>query len=306
MKTDILQQSKSVNKGMLFMLLAVLLLPFTDAIAKYLSTSLSPTQIAWIRFFMQVVFIFLISLFIKQKIEKFRLSYIFLGLFVSLTIILLFWGLRYLPLANNIALFFIEPMVLTILSVIFLKEKIFYNHIIAVLIGLVGTFIIIRPNFALYGIASFLPIASAICYALYLMSIRMASNLGNSISLQFWVGVIATFFLSIVILFGESFNIEVFSFHKIDSSIWWILLILGIGTTIVQLLVSSAFFHAKASTLASFQYLEIISATILGWLMFNEIPDRFTVLGAMIVIFAGIYLVRHERKANKAQNLNEN
>lgn len=306
MKTDILQQSKSVNKGMLFMLLAVLLLPFTDAIAKYLSTSLSPTQIAWIRFFMQVVFIFLISLFIKQKIEKFRLSYIFLGLFVSLTIILLFWGLRYLPLANNIALFFIEPMVLTILSVIFLKEKIFYNHIIAVLIGLVGTFIIIRPNFALYGIASFLPIASAICYALYLMSIRMASNLGNSISLQFWVGVIATFFLSIVILFGESFNIEVFSFHKIDSSIWWILLILGIGTTIVQLLVSSAFFHAKASTLASFQYLEIISATILGWLMFSEIPDKFTILGALIVIFAGIYLVRHERRANKGKNLNQN
>ncbi|PPK60573.1 EamA domain-containing membrane protein RarD [Malaciobacter marinus] len=299
MKTDILQQSKSVNKGMLFMLLAVLLLPFTDAIAKYLSTSLSPTQIAWIRFFMQVVFIFLISLFIKQKIQKFRFSYIFLGLFVSLTIILLFWGLRYLPLANNIALFFIEPMVLTILSVIFLKEKIFYNHIIAVLIGLVGTFIIIRPNFALYGIASFLPIASAICYALYLMSIRMASNLGNSISLQFWVGIVATFFLSIVILFGESFNIEVFSFHKIDSSIWWILLILGIGTTIVQLLVSSAFFHAKASTLASFQYLEIISATILGWLMFNEIPDKFTILGALIVIFAGIYLVRHERRVNK-------
>ncbi|PHO11744.1 hypothetical protein CPG38_11365 [Malaciobacter marinus] len=299
MKTDILQQSKSVNKGMLFMLLAVLLLPFTDAIAKYLSTSLSPTQIAWIRFFMQVVFIFLISLFVKQKIQKFRFSYIFLGLFVSLTIILLFWGLRYLPLANNIALFFIEPMVLTILSVIFLKEKIFYNHIIAVLIGLVGTFIIIRPNFALYGIASFLPIASAICYALYLMSIRMASNLGNSISLQFWVGVVATFFLSIVILFGESFNIEVFSFHKIDSSIWWILLILGIGTTIVQLLVSSAFFHAKASTLASFQYLEIISATILGWLMFDEIPDKFTILGALIVIFAGIYLVRHERRVNK-------
>ncbi|AXH10813.1 hypothetical protein CP960_08775 [Malaciobacter halophilus] len=299
MKTDILEQPKSVNKGMLFMLIAVLLLPFTDAIAKYLSTSLSPTQISWIRFLLQALFIFILSFFVKQKIQKFRVSYIFLGLFVSLTMILLFWGLRYLPLANNIALFFIEPMVLTILSVLFLKEKIFYNHIIAVVIGLIGTLIIIRPNFSLYGMASFLPIASAVCYALYLMSIRMASSVGNSISLQFWVGVVSTIFLSILILIGESFSIEVLSFHIIDFSFWWILLILGVLTTIIQLLISSAFFHAKASVLASFQYLEIISATILGWLIFKDIPDKLTILGAIIVIFAGIYLVRHERKANR-------
>ncbi len=296
MNNNTLTQVPNVRKAMLFMVISVMLLPFTDTIAKYLSSTLSPTQIAWLRFSLQVLFIFILTFFIKEKIGKFKLNYLYLGFFVSSSILLLFWGLKYLPLANNIALFFIEPLVLTILSIVFLKEKVFKEHIIAVILGLIGTLIIIRPNLSMYGIAAFLPILSAILYALYLMFIRLSANLGNTITIQFYIGIVACFFLSIGLAIGEGFSIEILKFSTIDPSYWWIILALGVLTTIIQLLISKAFYYANASVLASFQYLEIIFATLLGWLIFKDIPDSLTILGAFIVIFAGLYLIKHERK----------
>lgn len=151
----------------------------------------------------------------------------------------------------------------------------------------------------MYGIAAFLPILSAILYALYLMFIRLSSNLGNSVTIQFYIGIVASLFLSICLLIGESFSLEILKFNSIDMSYWWIILALGILTTFIQLLISKAFYYANASVLASFQYLEIIFATFLGWIIFNDIPDRLTILGAFIVIFAGLYLIKYERKKKK-------
>ncbi|MGA1932187.1 DMT family transporter [Arcobacter sp. YIC-464] len=283
-------------KGIIFMVLAVLLLPFSDAIAKWLSSSYTAIQIAWLRFFVQAVILFLLSITFKYKLEEFKKSYILISIFISSSIIFLFWGLKYLPLANNIALFFIEPLVLTLLSVIILKEKLQKNHIIAVIIGLIGTLVIIRPNWSAYGVAAILPIISAVFYALYLLSLRQVSTKSNNKSLQFYIGITSTLILSVIITICEVFDIDSFGFNQIDFTHWWLILLLGIVTTIVQLLVSKAFFYSKASSLASFQYLEIISATLLGWFIFKDIPDNLTIVGALIVIFSGLYLIQHERK----------
>lgn len=283
-------------KGIIFMVLAVLLLPFSDAIAKWLSSSYTAIQIAWLRFFVQAVILFLLSITFKYKLEEFKKSYILISIFISSSIIFLFWGLKYLPLANNIALFFIEPLVLTLLSVIILKEKLQKNHIIAVIIGLIGTLVIIRPNWSAYGVAAILPIISAVFYALYLLSLRQVSTKSNNKSLQFYIGLTSTLILSVIITICEVFDIDSFGFNQIDFTHWWLILLLGIVTTIVQLLVSKAFFYSKASSLASFQYLEIISATLLGWFIFKDIPDNLTIVGALIVIFSGLYLIQHERK----------
>lgn len=281
------------------MVLAVLILPFSDAIAKWLSSSYTIIQIAWLRFFIQAIILLILSFILKYKISAFEKKYIFVSFFISASIVFLFWGLKYLPLANNIALFFIEPLVLTLLSVIILKEKLQKNHIVAVIIGLIGTLIIIRPNWSAYGMASFFPIVSAIFYALYLISLRQVSTKSNNKSLQFFIGILSTSILSIIIIICEFLDIDSFGFNQIKLNDWWLILLLGIITTIVQLLVSKAFFYSKASSLASFQYLEIISASILGWLIFNHLPDSLTITGAGIVIFSGLYLIRHERRSIK-------
>lgn len=299
MQKTITNQNQENFKGIIFMVLAVLLLPFSDAIAKWLSSSYTTLQIAWLRFLIQAIILIILSYSLKYKISTFNKKYVLISIYISCSIVFLFWGLKYLPLANNIALFFIEPLVLTLLSVIILKEKLQKNHIVAVIIGLIGTLIIIRPNWSAYGMASIFPIVSAIFYALYLITLRQVSTKTNSKSLQFYIGVISTILLSIIIVVCELLNIDSFGFNQIDFNDWWLILLLGVITTIVQLLVSKAFYHSKASSLASFQYLEIISASILGWLIFKHIPDMLTIIGAIIVIFSGLYLISHERKNSK-------
>lgn len=283
------------TKGMLFMVCAVTLLPFTDAMAKYLASSLSPVQIAWFRFLLQTIFLYTYGTFYIKKIESFSYKYVILAFFVSASMFFLFWGLMYLPLANNIALFFIEPLVLTVLSVIFLKEKINRHNIIAVVVGLIGTMIIIRPNWQMFGMASFLPIISAVCYAFYLMFIRILSTHTNAVNLHFHTGFCSTLLLGGFLLYGNSANIEILSFNSVSLNFIYIILLMGAVSTLIQLILSKAFFYAKASLLAPFQYLEIIFATILGWIIFDNIPDSLTVLGALIVIFAGLYVAKYQK-----------
>lgn len=277
------------------MLLAVLIIPFSDAIGKWLSSTYSPMQITFFRFLLQAILIYFVARVLRKKIGAFKTIYLYLAFFISSCMFLLFWGLMYLPLANNIALFFIEPLVLTVLSIVFLKEKVTRALVIVLFVGLLGTMIIIRPNWSAYGTAAILPILAAIFYALYLMTIRVSKDIKDVLTMQFWIGIIASVFTSVLFLLAQPFDLEVLSFNKIEHSLWWLVFLLAVVTIVSQLLISNALYYANASLLASFQYLEIISATLLGWIIFNDIPDRLTMLGAIIVIFSGVYLIKVER-----------
>lgn len=277
------------------MLLAVLLIPFSDAVAKWLTSSYSPLQITFFRFFLQAVLIYFIAKLLRRKISSFKFIYLLLAIFISLCIFLLFLGLVYLPLANNIALFFIEPLILTLLSILILKEKVSRQLIIVLLIGFVGTLIIIRPNLAAYGMAAVLPILAALFYALYLMTIRVSKDIKDIVSMQFWIGVLASGFIMAIYLISSFYEVQAFKFQAFEISTWWLLLLLAVITVASQFLISKALYYANASVLASFQYLEIISATFLGWLVFSDIPDNLTILGSLVVISSGIYLVKVQR-----------
>ncbi|AXH13403.1 EamA/RhaT family transporter [Halarcobacter bivalviorum] len=277
------------------MLIAVLVIPFSDAIGKWLSTTYSPMQITFFRFFLQAILIYFIAKILRKKIASFKWIYFFLAVFISSCMFLLFWGLMYLPLANNIALFFIEPLILTLLSIIFLKEKVSKELVFVLIIGFIGTLVIIRPNWSAYGTAAILPILAAVFYALYLMAIRVSKDIKDIVSMQFWIGFLASIFIGIIYLVLKPFEIEVIAFQPFEISTWWLLLSLTVITVVTQFLISKALYYANASLLASFQYLEIISATLLGWLIFSDIPDSITMLGAVIVIFSGVYLIKVER-----------
>lgn len=277
------------------MLLAVLIIPFSDAIGKWLSSTYSPMQITFFRFLLQAILIYFVARVLRKKIGAFKSIYLYLAFFISSCMFLLFWGLMYLPLANNIALFFIEPLILTLLSIIFLKEKVSKELVFVLIIGFIGTLVIIRPNWSAYGTAAILPILAAVFYALYLMAIRVSKDIKDIVSMQFWIGFLASIFIGIIYLVLKPFEIEVIAFQPFEISTWWLLLSLTVITVVTQFLISKALYYANASLLASFQYLEIISATLLGWLIFSDIPDSITMLGAVIVIFSGVYLIKVER-----------
>ncbi|MGM0533862.1 MAG: DMT family transporter [Campylobacterota bacterium] len=282
--------------GIVLMVVGVMLIPVTDAMAKHLSAALSIPQITGARFLLQAVFVYLFMRLISYELYAFKKVYFVLGAAIGASILFLFWGLKHLPLANNIALFFIEPLVLTLLSALFLKEKIQKVHLFVIGFGLLGTVIILRPNLALYGINAVFPLLAATFYALYLVLTRRYASSESVFSLQVWVSLCAAVVIAAVLVGIESATAKGLPALQIDH-LWW-LLIMGAITAVAHVSITKAFTFAPAGTLAPFQYLEIVGAVVLGWLFFDEIPDTLTALGAAVVVASGLYLAMHERKSH--------
>lgn len=283
---------------MAMMSIAVLSIPVLDCIAKILAASLSVGEIAWARFTFQALVLLPFFLVSRSHDKQFNVWYLGLGLCMSSTILFLFWGLKYLPLATNIALFFVEPLLLMVFAGVFLGEKITRQRWGAVLAGFAGAIIIIRPSWTIYGVTLLLPLASAACYAAYLAATRAYNNKSGfiePITLQFWVSVSAALVLSLFLVSGSHLQFTLFSLSLPTGFEWSLLLISGVVAVFGHILITLSLKNADASILAPFQYLEIFGATLLGWMIFIDIPDRFTVLGALVIISSGFYLFLHER-----------
>ncbi len=280
--------------GLILMALAVMTIPMSDTIAKWLSADLSVGEIAWLRFVFQTLFL-LPFVAMYWRGGRLRPVHLVLGTFIAASILFLFWGLAHLPLANNIALFFIEPLILVIFSALLLGERITARRWIGVIGGLVGAVVILRPNWSAYGLASLLPIAAAACYAAYLTATRAwasAPRTRDALVLQFWVGAAASLIMLGLMLLGQGFGWSLTQWDMPSAMEWLWLAAAGVLAAFAHVLIAMAFARSDASLLAPLQYLEIFGATLLGWLIFAEWPDGFTILGGLIIIAAGLMVVR--------------
>lgn len=275
---------------------AMFILPGIDAIAKFLSDSVPAGQVSWARFAFQT----LIMLPFVIRGHGFRLPRHFWlqalrGTAIASTTLIFFAALRYLPLADAIGIFFVEPLLLTLLSALFLGERVGWRRMIAVLAGLIGAMIVVRPSFATFGLAALLPLGAAMSFAMYLLLTRWLSQREDSAHMQFYAGVSGWMVMSAALLVGAWLNIEVLDPVSPTLSQWGLLALLGIIATFGHWLVVVAFRLAPAAVLAPLQYLEILGATLLGWLFFNDLPDFVACLGIAIIVGSGLYVAHRER-----------
>jgi S-adenosylmethionine uptake transporter len=220
-----------------------------------------------------------------------------------LTTLIFFAALRYLPLADAIAIFFVEPLLLTLCSALFLGEQVGWRRMGAVLVGLLGAMIVVRPSFATFGLAALLPLGAAMSFALYLLLTRWLSQRENSAHMQFYAGVSGCLVMSVALLVGQSWYISVLDPVTPTLAQWGLLAALGAIATIGHWLVVIAFKRAPASVLAPLQYLEILGATVLGWFLFDDFPDPVAWLGIAIIIGSGLYVAHREQVLNNRRRI---
>jgi S-adenosylmethionine uptake transporter len=282
---------------MLMMIAAMLALPGIDAIAKWLAGSISSGQVTWSRFFFQIIL--MAPLLLRTRgpwLTRSLWLHAARGALIALATLFFFSGLAYLPMADAIAIFFIEPLLVTLLSALFFGEAIHWRRISAISLGFVGALIIIRPTFADVGFAALYPVAAACCFSFYILLTRKLVSNEDPIRLQFFAGVFGCLVMSLALAYGNAGGIDILDATWPDQQQWLLLATLGVIATACHLLVTHAYRLASIGILAPFQYIEIIGATLLGLLVFGDFPDAITWLGIAIIVSSGMYVFHRESK----------
>jgi len=285
---------------MVFMILAMLMLPGIDAMAKLVSGSISSGQAAWARFFFQVLLLAPFVLWQRQlKWDANLWAHAARGVLIALATVLFFPALKVMPLADAIAIFFVQPFIVTLLAAVILGEAFGWRRMVAIAIGFCGALLIIKPSYEVFGVIALLPIGTAFSFALYVILTRWLVQTVSPLSMQFLAGVFGLITMSIALAFGDAYDIDVIAPVWPTPTEWQLLALLGIIATTGHVLVVMAYSRASVAVLAPFQYLEIVSATTLGFFLFGDLPDPLTWVGIAIIVSSGLFVFYRERQLSK-------
>ncbi len=302
-----LNKSDAPIKGMMLAIVGMSLLPVMDAIAKFLGEAgnISPGFIALARFGVQLIISFGFLFFFKGgsaalKPKRFWINF-FRGMLIALASLLFFVAIKYMPLADAIAVFFVEALILTLLSMLILRERVGWRRLLAVVTGFIGALIVVQPSFAVLGPVSLLPLGTALLFATYLLLNRVAGQSDTAWTMQYVAGLGGVFVLGAAIVFGEVMRIDDLSFTiSVGWDEWGLLVLMGSVGVLGHFMVVLAFQVAPASLLAPFQYVEIVAAVLLGLVLFDDFPTLSKWFGILVIVCSGLYVFwREQRKATK-------
>ena len=275
-------------KAIIFNLLAWVMLPVMDGFAKYLSSDMPVLQITWARYFFTVVFTLpVMMLFFRNKLvwtDKPKLQ-IIRGLVLLAANICFFYAISVISLAKALTLAFVAPLIVTAFSPIFLGERVGVRRWTAVIIGFIGSLVVIRPGFVEINLASLSALCTGIMYGFYLIITRKLSTSDNSLLTLLLTGTVGLIVISLTMPF----------IWINPSPLQWSLMAgIGLFACIGHLFLILSLKYADASKLAPFSYFEIITNIIIGYYFFNDFPDNWTFLGLFIIILSGIYISMRE------------
>jgi S-adenosylmethionine uptake transporter len=281
--------------GVTLMASAMIFAPFMDMFAKLLTETMSPGAIGLWRFMAQSLILLPFMLAMKQWGRP-TWMHLLAGIFLGVALLAINAALKHMPIPNAIAIFFVEPLILTLMSAVILGESLGWRRLSAVSVGLVGALVVIRPNWEAFGPAAIYPLITAVCFASYLLITRVMTQKGSRVALQFWIGVFAMLALALATAIGHPLGVPVLTQSWPGQRELMLLACMGVLAAISHQMIANAFARAEAGALAPLQYLEIISAVLIGWFVFHDFPDRWTWVGTVIIISSGIYVFYRERQ----------
>jgi drug/metabolite transporter (DMT)-like permease len=272
------------------MCVGILCLGVNDALAKWLTSSYPPLQIIFVRNLLALPMITAIVLWTGGAgalwtrhlgIHAFR------GLLMVGGAYTFFRGLEVLPLAEATSLIFAAPIFITALSVPLLREAVGWRRWAAVIVGFAGVLIIVRPGAATFQPASLFVVGTAMFYALGMISARWIGRGEDVWTMMFYI-----------VLFPLLFSASLVPFVWQTPDIAHLPLFLGLAVfgTLGMTLITQAFRLAQAAIVAPFEYTALIWASVLGWLVWGDIPGLWIYVGAAVIIASGIYIVFRETR----------
>ena len=279
--------------GIGLMLTAMAVLPFLDAIAKYLGQQGVPVmQIVWARLFFGALLTMPFALKqagLKGLVPNMPVMHTIRAALLIAATAFFFMALHYLSIADTLAIFFVQPLIVTLLSPLVLGETVGIRRWLAVIIGFIGTLIIIRPGFQELNPGVFLALAAGASLAVYLLLTRRIAGSAPAMVTSFYTALMGAIITTVIVFFV---------WHPPTLAQWGLFVLLAAIANGGHYLIIRAYDHAEASLLAPLAYSEMIMATVLGWYIFGDFPDIWTFVGVAILIACAIYISWRERVRN--------
>jgi drug/metabolite transporter (DMT)-like permease len=276
--------------GIALMLSAMTVLPFLDVVAKYLGQQGVPViQIVWARMTFGCLLTLPFALRVagpasllpkRPVLHGFRAGFLISATFCF------FVALRYLSIADALAIFFVQPLIVTILSPLVLGEHVGPRRWAAVVTGFIGTLIIIRPGFQEINPGIVFALGAGASLACYMLMTRRISGQSHAAVTTFQTNAIGAAIVSVFAIYG---------WQPPTLWQWGLFVLLAFFASAGHFLIVRAYDYSEASLLAPFAYSEIIMATILGWWFFGDFPDHWTFVGVGILISSAVYISIREQ-----------
>lgn len=282
-------EKRSTMTGIFIMIIGMITLASTDAVSKHLTVTFAVVQILWIRF---IIFagVGAFAVLTKRGFNGLRtkrpIAQIVRASMLLSANLLAVYTLSLMPLADAHATLAIAPLLVTAASVPFLGEVIDVRRWIAIGTGFMGVLIILRPGLGVFDFVAIFPLAVAILFAGYNILTKIISRDDTNETTLFYTGATGLIVLSVII-----------PFFWISPSLidWGWLIVAGIGGSFAHIFIITALHFAPASKLQPFNYVMLVWATILGFFIFDDLPDYLTVLGATVIVISGLYAWNRER-----------
>jgi len=288
--------------GVLLMLGFCILAPAGDSIAKLLGATVPLLQLLMVRFGLQAVLLLPV---IVASGRSLTMSPRVAWLTVARTLLhitgvgAMFLSLRFLPLADAVAIAFVMPFIMLLLGRFVLKEEVGSRRLAACAVGFIGTLLVVQPSFSEVGAPALLPLLVAVDFALFMLVTRQIAKEVDPVSLQALSGTMATVILMVFYCLTEVTGVLETKMIAPDWRTALLLLAIGAIGTLAHLLMTWSLRFAPSATLAPMQYLEIPVATIIGYMVFADLPNGLAALGIVITICAGLYIVIREHAMSR-------
>jgi drug/metabolite transporter (DMT)-like permease len=276
-------------RGIGLILVSTIFLGTSDVTAKYLSATLPVIEIAWIRF---TVFALIMVPAMVPGSPLYALQsdrrglQLMRGTALLGSSLLFIFGLQFLPIAEASATSFVSPLLVTALSILFLGESVGVRRWMATAVGLIGVLVILRPGSSAFHPAAFFPLVSALAWAGTLIMTRMLSGRDRAITTMTYSSIAGVCILSALVPLVWIAP----TWHDVLFGVF-----IGVAATAGHWIVVMAFRYADASVLAPFSYTQLLWVGLLGFIVFGEVPDIWTVTGATLIVGSGLYTAHRER-----------
>lgn len=285
--------------GILLMIGFCAVAPLGDSIAKILGDTIPLVQLMVVRFAIQAVIllpvIFAAGISLKMSPRLLRITFLRTILHI-IGIAAMFSSLRYLPLADAVAIAFVMPFIMLALGAVFLGEEVGPRRIAACAVGFIGTLLVVQPSFAEVGLPALLPLVVAFAFSFYMLVSRRIAKECDPLALQTVSGFMATPMLVVLMILTWGSDDTIFGVVTPTANELWLLLAIGLLGTCGHLLMTWSLRFAPSATVAPVQYLEIPFATLIGWIIFSDLPNGLAAVGIAITMAAGLYILFRERR----------